>query len=196
MLHRLSGKGPQVSAARPREVGRPKGWSYNPSAWSQRIPVVGLALLGVVAAGYLSLYQLGIVDDVWEPFFGEGSRRILDSRVSRIFPVPDAVLGAVGYLVDAITGAIGGVERWRRRPWLVVLFGIAVGPLGLASVVLVILQPVMFDAFCTICLASALISVWMIGPAMDEVLASLQVLRRAHAGGRSVWKVFWRGELE
>jgi hypothetical protein len=31
----------------------------------------------------------------------------------------------------------------------------------------------------------------MIGPAMDEVLASLQHLRREHDAGRSLWRSFW-----
>jgi len=68
-----------------------------------------------------------------------------------------------------------------------VLFGVAVGPLGAVSIGLVILQPALFDAFCTLCLASAAISVLMIGPALDEVLASLQYLRREAREGRSWW---------
>jgi hypothetical protein len=31
----------------------------------------------------------------------------------------------------------------------------------------------------------------MIGPAMDEVLASLQFLKREHERGHSVWRAFW-----
>lgn len=33
----------------------------------------------------------------------------------------------------------------------------------------------------------------MIGPAMDEVAASLQFLRRSHEQNRSVWNTFWHG---
>lgn len=106
-------------------------------------------------------------------------------------PIPDAALGAFGYLLDAVTGVIGGRQRWRTMPWIVVIFGLAVGPLGLVSVMLVIFQPVLFDAWCTLCLASAVISLVMIGPAMDEFLASLQYLKRQHAHGRSLWHAFW-----
>ncbi len=76
-------------------------------------------------------------------------------------------------------------------PWIVILFGLAVGPLGAVSILLVILQPVLFDAWCTLCLASALISVLMIGPAMDEVLASLQHLKRVGDAGGSRRRAFW-----
>jgi hypothetical protein len=50
---------------------------------------------------------------------------------------------------------------------------------------------VLFGAWCTLCLASAVVSVVMIGPAMDEFLASLQYLQCARREGRSVWRVFW-----
>lgn len=148
-------------------------------------------MIGFAIAGYLALYQLRVINNVWEPFFGEGSRIILNSKVSHFLPIPDAALGAFSYLLDAITGIIGGRARWRRMPWIVILFGLAVGPLGIVSVLLVILQPVLFDAWCTLCLASALISILMIGPAADEVLASLQYLKRERLKGRSLWRVFW-----
>jgi hypothetical protein len=166
----------------------PPGWDNNPSAWSQRIPLVLVALTGTVVAGYLAAFQLGWVGQVWEPFFGDGSRVILTSGVSRILPIPDAALGAFGYGFDAITGIVGGRTRWRTMPWMVILFGVAVGPLGAVSVLLVILQPVLFNAWCTLCLASAVISVVMIGPSMDEVLASLQHLRRQRRQGASWWR--------
>ena len=172
----------------------PPGWSYDPSAWSQRIPIVLLALVGFAIATYLSLFQFGVLATVWEPFFGDGSRRVLTSEISRVLPVPDAALGAAGYLVDAVTGVIGGRGRWRTMPWIVIVFGLAVGPLGAVSILLVVLQPVQLGAWCTLCLASALVSVIMIGPAMDEFLASLQHLKRVGQRGGSRWRAFWGRE--
>lgn len=169
----------------------PPGWDYNPSTWGDRLPLVALALVGVSIASYLAAYQLGIFGSVWEPFFGDGSQRILHSAVARLLPVPDAALGAVGYLADAVAGAIGGTSRWRTMPWLVILFGLAVGPLGMVSITLVILQPVLFGAWCSLCLASACISLLMIAPAMDEVLAALQHVRRTQRAGGSAWRAFW-----
>jgi uncharacterized membrane protein len=169
----------------------PPGWDYNPSTWPQRLPLVGVAVAGGVIASYLAAFQLGLVKDVWDPFFGSGSKVILTSGVSRLLPVPDAALGAFGYLLDAVTGIIGGRTRWRTMPWIVILFGIAVGPLGATSVLLVILQPVAFGAWCTLCLSSAVISVLMIGPAIDEVLASVQHVVRRSREGASAWRVFW-----
>jgi uncharacterized membrane protein len=169
----------------------PPGWDYNPATWNQRIPIVVLAILGFGIALYLSLYQLEVIPEVWEPFFGSGSRTILNSKISHLLPIPDAALGAFGYLVDAVAGLIGGTHRWRRMPWIVIVFGLAVGPLGLVSVLLVVLQPVLFSAWCTLCLGSAVISVIMIGPAMDEMLAGLQYLKRAKSSNASTWRIFW-----
>jgi uncharacterized membrane protein len=169
----------------------PPGWDYNPASWPQRWPIIILALVGFCIATYLTLFQINVIETIWEPFFGNGSVKVLTSATSKILPIPDAALGAMGYLADAVAGAIGGVKRWRKMPWIVVAFGFAVGPLGITSLLLVVLQPVKYDTWCTLCLASAFISVVMIGPAMDELLASLQYLKRVKKAGMSAWKGFW-----
>ena len=174
--------------------GVPPGWTYNPSTWGERLWLILVALLGCFLSGYLALYQWGLVRTVWEPWFESGSERVLHSELSRLLPVPDAALGTLAFGLDAVTGAIGGTKRWRTMPWMVVLFGLAVGPLGVVSVLLVIAQAVWLEAWCTLCLVSAVISVIMIGPAMDEVLASLQFLKRATREHAPVWRVFWKGE--
>jgi uncharacterized membrane protein len=169
----------------------PPGWTYNPSSWAERLWIAAVAVLGLLISGYLAIYQWQVIEDVWEPFFGHGSEQVLNSFLSRVLPIPDAALGAAAYLLDVVTGLIGGRTRWRTMPWMVVLFGLAVGPLGLVSVLLVIAQPVVLNAWCTLCLTSALISLVIIGPAMDEVLASLQHLRRTYERKESLWSAFW-----
>ena len=79
---------------------------------------------------------------MWEPFFGDGSRTVLDSGLSKVLPVSDAALGAASYLADAVAGVLFGVSRWKTAPWIVVVFALAVGPLGIISILLVIAQPV------------------------------------------------------
>lgn len=169
----------------------PPGWVKNPSAWPERLPIVGLALVGFGIAAYLTAFQYDLVDTVWEPFFGDGSRTVLDSDLSRVLPVSDGALGALGYVLDAATGVIGGTRRWRTMPWIVILFGIFVGPLGAISVLLVIAQPVLYDSYCTLCLSTAAISLIMIPPAVDEVLASLQEVRRVRQAGGNWLRFFW-----
>lgn len=176
------------------DVNAPPGWTYNPAAWSQRLPIVGAAVIGFFIAGYLALYQAGVFGSVWDPVFGGGSAVVLSSWVAegaeRSVGLSDAALGALGYLADAVAGLVGGTRRWRTMPWVVVLFGLLVGPLGAVSITLVILQPFV-GGWCFLCLVTAFISILMIGPAMDEVLASLQHLCAEGRAGRSVWWTFW-----
>lgn len=171
----------------------PPGWTYNPSTWLQRGPIIALSLLAFFMARYMMGHQLGYVDHAWDPFFGQGTFLVLNSDVSRAWPVSDAGLGAVAYLIEALSGFMGGEQRWRTMPWMVLMFFVLVVPLGVTSIVLVMLQPISVGAWCALCLATALLMLLMIPLALDEVVAMFQFLRLAHVEGQSVWRVFWIG---
>lgn len=155
---------------------KPEGWSYNPSSWTQRLPIITLGWTGFFASRYLTSYQLGYIDSAWDPFFGMGTENVLNSEVSRNWPVSDAGLGAFSYMLDAMMGYIGGENRWRTMPWAVILFGILIIPLGAVSLTLIILQPLVVGSWCSICLFTAVAMIIMIPCAFDEVLASAQYL--------------------
>lgn len=173
-------------------------WDYNPSAWSQRLPICALATVAGLIATYMALYQWRVVGAVWDPVFGNQTERVLDSDVSEKMRhwmlVPDAALGAVGYFSEAILGLAGSTRRWQFRPWLVILFGIDVIPLGVVSVILVILQGTVVGYWCFPCLMTALISVLLVYWAYDEVWSSLKFLHQVWLRTRStsaVWRTFW-----
>ncbi len=175
-------------------------WDYNPSAWNQRIPLCVLAMVGFFISSYLALYEWRLIDSVWDPVFGDSSARVLDSDVSHrlygLFGVPDAALGAIAYLGDAVLGLAGSTRRWQYRPWMVVLFGIDVIPLGAVSAILAIVQVAVLGYWCFLCLVSAAISMILIYWAYDEVWSSLAYLRRVWRRTRStrmLWNVFWGG---
>src|SRR5947199_1831588 len=152
----------------------PPDWSYNHSAWPHRLPAFALAMIGLFIATYLTLFQIGVFTEVWEPFFGNGSRLLLkQSSIAHLLPIPDAALGAVAYLADAILDLSRGRARWRTAPWLVLLFGALAFLLGITGVLLVILQPTLFGAYCTLCLASAACSILTAAAASAEVVAAL-----------------------
>lgn len=171
----------------------PAGWSYNPSSWNQRLPIMTLAFIGFLLARYLAAFQLGHITEVWEPFFGDGSARILKSEISKAFPVSDGGLGAMSYLTDVIAAAIGDRNRWRTMPWMVILFGLFIVPTGATSITLVMLQPIAVNTWCTICLITAFIMLVMVPPAVDEVVATVQFLRRSVKAGKPFWRTFWIG---
>ena len=79
-------------------------------------------------------------------------------------------------------------------PWVVVIFGILIIPLGIVSITLIILQPVSVGAWCTLCLGSAFISLIMIPFSIDEVLATWQFMKHEKKKrNRSYWNIFWLG---
>jgi len=171
----------------------PPGWSYNPSGWFQRGPIVAMAFVGFFLSRYLAAYQLGHIPYPWDPFFGDATRRVLDSEISKAWPISDAGLGAASYMLEALSGLMGGRNRWRTMPWMVVMFGVLVVPLGVVSIVLVVLQPIAVGAWCTLCLITAAAMLIMIAPAIDEVVAMCQFLLGARREGKPLWRTFWVG---
>jgi hypothetical protein len=175
-----------------------KPWSYNPSSWRQRIPICLLACVAFVIATHLALYQWRLIPAVWDPVFGEESARVLDSEVAVMmhgwFGIPDAALGALAYLGDAIFGLAGSTRRWQYRPWLVILFGIDVIPLGLVSAILVFCQAFIVGHWCFLCLVTAVISLLLVFLSYDEVYSSLKYLHgiwKRTRSFRTVWAATW-----
>lgn len=170
--------------------GSEAGWRYNPAAWSQRIPVVVLGVVAMGIAGYLASYQFGWVESVWDPVFGDGSERVLDSDLSHLFPVSDALLGSLGYFIDAVFGVVGGTRRYKTMPWAVVIFGIGIIPFGLTSIFLGLAMPVLVGEGCLLCAVNAIIAVVMIPFAWDEIWLSLLAMRSMVRNGSGFWDAF------
>jgi len=110
------------------------------------------------------------------------------------FGIPDAALGAIAYLGDAIFGLAGSTRRWQYRPWMVVLFGLDVIPLGIVSAVLVVLQGTVVGYWCFLCLVTAAISLVLVVLAYDEVYSCVLYLWRVWRESRDwrcLWNSFW-----
>lgn len=171
----------------------PPGWSYNPSSWLQRAPIILLALVGFLASRWMAAYQLGHIQTIWDPFFGDGTRRVLESDVSKMFPISDAGLGSLSYLIELLMGFMGDKARWRTMPWMVTFFGILIVPVGTVSVILIILQPLAVGAWCSLCLLAGIAMLAMIPASLDEVVAMLQFLAQSKRDGKPLWRTFWLG---
>ena len=176
----------------------PPGWSYAPSSWSQRLPIIALGAVGYLIARYLTAYQLGYTPAIWDPFFAgkhglDGSEYIVTSSVSKAWPIADGGLGATSYMLEVLMGAMGSAKRWRTMPWMVTFFFILVVPLGAVSIGFIIIQPIMLGTYCTLCLVQAFAMLLMIPLALDEVVAMGQYMRRSHAAGRPLVRTFFQG---
>ncbi len=161
----------------------PPGWTYSPSTFAQRLPIAYLGLIGLIISRILTAYQLGHIDGAWDPFFAgsaadprNGTEEIITSDVSKMWPIPDAGLGAISYLLEVLMAVMGGRDRWRTMPWMVTFFGILVVPLGAVSIYFIIIQPILLGTWCTLCLLAALAMLIMIPFAVDEVVAMGQYL--------------------
>ena len=181
----------------------PPGWSYNPSEWTQRLPIIVLAIIGLYVSRYLAAYQLGYIPSVWDPFFAgsptdpqNGTEEIITSWVSKAWPVSDAAVGGYTYVLEILTGLVGARMRWRTMPWLVVLFGLMIAPLGITSIFFIIIQPVVIGTWSIIALIGAAAVLVQIPYSLDELLATCQFLRRRAQSGQNWLRIFFVGDTD
>jgi hypothetical protein len=167
------------------------------------LPIIATALVGLFVARYLAAYQLGHIPDVWDPFFDgsatdpqNGTEEVITSALSKAFPVSDAALGGYTYLLEILTGLVGAKARWRTMPWLVVLFGLMIAPLGITSIVFVIIQPIVIGTWSIVALIGAAAILIQIPYSLDELIATVQFLRRRVQAGRNGLAVFFRGDTD
>ncbi|MBS0625137.1 MAG: vitamin K epoxide reductase [Verrucomicrobia bacterium] len=175
-----------------------KQYRYQPSAMGQRVLICFIAAIAVIVATYMGLYEWQLIDSVWDPVFGKETEDVLNSEVSHILRIwmrlPDAVMGSVAYLGDILFALAGSVQRWKDRPWLVLLFGLDVIPLSGVSATLVLLQGTVVGAWCFPCLITAAVSITLMCLAYDEVRTSILLLIRVWKRTRDkrfVWDTFW-----
>jgi hypothetical protein len=140
---------------------------------------------------------------VWDPIFAGsatdpqyGTEEFITSALSKAFPVSDAALGGYTYLLEILTGLVGARARWRTMPWLVVLFGLMIAPLGVTSIAFVIIQPIVIGTLSTVALIGAVAILIQIPYSLDELIATLQFMRRRVRAGRNGFAVFFRGDTD
>ena len=173
----------RTSPRKPGRVTRLCDKRSDVSAWSRRGPIVLLSLAGLAIATTLTLFQLDVIDSVWEPFFGDGSRHVLTSELSRALPLPDAGLGAVAYGLEAVLESIGGPRRAIDTPWVAVAGGRVAAGLCVTALALVVVQAVIVTAFCTLCLTSAATSLLIAALAAPESRVAVREIRTRHHDG-------------
>ncbi len=164
----------------------PPRFPSNPSSWPSRAFIALIAFVCWMISRYLASYQMGFMDTVWSPSFLPGTQQVLNSKISKAFPISDAGLGAAAYALEAISACLGGQSRWRTAPWAVLVYGVLVIPVSLVSIILVILQPLSVGFWCFLCLATAALMLFSIPFAIQEVAASLLFLRSSPKG--LLWK--------
>lgn len=171
---------------------------YSPSSWPQRVLVAVLAGVATALAIYMGLYQWKLIPNAWDPVFGDGTEKVLVSDISheitRWVRLPDAVFGALAFLSDIVFAIAGCRERWIYRPWLVILFGLDVIPIGCVSLILVALQGMAVGHWCFFCIITATISTVLVFLAYSEVYCTFVYLHEIWKRTKNfstVWNAFW-----
>ena len=108
----------------------------------------------------------------------------------------DAAVGGYTCLLEIVTGIVGSRLRWRTMPWLVVLFGLMIAPLGITSISFIVIQPIIIGNWSTIALIGAAAVLIQIPSSLDELVATLQFRRRRKRAGRSLLRVFFFGDTD
>ncbi len=138
----------------------------------------GFALAGLAIATYLLLQQVGPLTSPWDPIFGaRASGRVLGLSA----PFPDAAAGVLAYAAELVLLAIGGRARWHTLPWACLALGAVLTMGACVSVVLIVIQPVIVEDWCSLCLGSAALSLALFALGIGEARAAAGEIRRTRA---------------
>lgn len=146
-------------------------------------------MCGLAVASYLTLFQLGVLDEVWDPWFD--SPTVLELTA----PVPDAAAGVLAYGTELVLLGLGGRDRWRSLPWACLALGAVLTCGAAVSVALIIIQPAVARAWCALCLVSAALSLALFVLGIGEARAAWQHVRRARRSGESLGDAVWGRSL-
>lgn len=140
--------------------------------------IVGLSLLGTVAAQIVTLYQVGIIKHLPDP-----PLRVFDSaRVDaseyayRRLNTPDALMMLASYGVTAWLAGAGGKDRATSAPWLPIAMGLKVLGDTATAVELGREEWQENKALCAYCQLATVASVASLALAVPEVRRAAQVL--------------------
>ena len=103
---------------------------------------------------------------------------------------------ALGIEQGILIGVVGSARRWRTMPWLVLIFGIMIIPLGAVSITFIIIQPIVIGTWCTLCLIGAAAMLLQIPYSVDEVVATIQFMRRRWKAGKGFWRILFVGDTD
>jgi uncharacterized membrane protein len=106
-------------------------------------------------------------------------------------PVPDALAGVAAYGAELALLALGGRDRWRSLPWTCLALGAILAMGAVVSIALIVIQPTVAHAWCTLCLVSAALSLALFALGIGEARAAWEHVGRARARGVRLGDAVW-----
>ena len=158
----------------------PPRWDVNPSARSQRAPVVTLSLVGLALSIACTLHARGVLEVFWEPF----PVVTADGWIRRSLAVPMPELDIIGFGAVLVTALLGRKDRWRTIPSLVVATGVAVAFTAVSTVARWTAQYAESGRSSTLFFVLTGCAIALMPLVADEVYAAILGLRGTHSRGR------------
>ena len=145
----------------------PPGWQVNPSVAGQRASIVTLGLAGMLLATVCAMHAKGAVR-LWEPL----PVITAEGWVLPAVPAPLPELDLIGFAAIVLLTMLGGADRWRTRPKLVLANAAAVGLTAGALVVRWTWQYLELGTTSTLFFLTAAAAVAMLPLVADEAYAA------------------------
>jgi uncharacterized membrane protein len=95
------------------------------------------------------------------------------------------------YAAELVLLAVGGRDRWRSLPWACLALGATLITGAVVSLALIVIQPTLAGAWCTLCLLSAALSLALFALGIGEARAAWQHVARARALGTRLGDAVW-----
>lgn len=143
---------------------------------AQRRGIVATSLVASGAMGLITLYQMGLIDDLPDPPLPHMNASKVDGAAQAYarLNMPDAPIGLRSYATTLGLAAMGSKNRVEDRPWLPLLLA------GKAAIDAVQASKLLVDqwrkhkAFCIWCMVAALATLIALPLALPEARAALQ----------------------
>ncbi len=168
-----------MQLARDSEAARNDLRAATPDLWPRRATVV-LSLVGVASMAATSLLQTGVVRHLPDPPLpGFDSDKVNLSKTAYPFGIPDGTIGLLSFAANLPLAAVGGPDRARVRPWVVVLAAAKALADAAVSGWYFYQMPTKEKAWCGYCIAAQLANLGITALILPEARRALSELRRA-----------------
>jgi len=144
----------------------------------RRRGIVGLSLVAVGSMGLITLYQMGIIKHLPEPPLPRLDADKVDASPEAYsrFATPDGILGIGSYAMTMGFAAMGGQDRARTQPWILLVLAAKVAFDTSQAVRLTVDQATKQKAFCSWCLLSAICTFATVPLVIPETRAAIRHL--------------------
>jgi uncharacterized membrane protein len=161
----------------PRQLSQELRKEDNPDLSRRRL-IVGLSMLGATMAEAVSLYQVGIVDQLPDPPIpGIDSSKVDASDYAySMFDTPDGFIMLVNYSITALLAGAGGADRATQAPFLPIAMAAKTLIDSIVALRLARIEWRDNEALCAYCQVATLCSLASFVLAIPEANRAFQVL--------------------